>query len=74
MNNTKHNHQVMFGRKEAGCPRCEELKAGAGPRQSWHARYFAQQRRDELQQLRAIAAHDFSACAAKNVVCTHFDY
>lgn len=28
---TKHTHTVVFGRKVDGCPRCEELKAGAAP-------------------------------------------
>ena len=27
----KHTHQVVFGRREAGCPRCAELAAGAAP-------------------------------------------
>lgn len=29
---TRHNHNVVFGRIEAGCQRCDELKAGATPR------------------------------------------
>lgn len=28
---TKHTHAPNFGRKIDGCPRCEELKAGAAP-------------------------------------------
>lgn len=28
---TKHNHAANFGKKVDGCPRCEELKAGAAP-------------------------------------------
>jgi hypothetical protein len=28
---TKHSHGPNFGRREAGCPRCEELAAGAPP-------------------------------------------
>lgn len=28
---TKHTHQVVFGRKVDGCPRCAELSAGAEP-------------------------------------------
>ncbi|MER7487964.1 hypothetical protein ABTY20_19060 [Streptomyces sp. NPDC126497] len=28
---TKHNHAPRFGRKFNGCPRCDELKAGAEP-------------------------------------------
>lgn len=29
--NTKHNHTLIFGRREAGCPRCAELNEGAAP-------------------------------------------
>lgn len=25
----KHNHKMVFGKREAGCPRCAELNAGA---------------------------------------------
>jgi len=25
---TSHNHQVLFGRKVVGCPRCSELSIG----------------------------------------------
>jgi len=68
--NTKHNHAVVFGRRQEGCPRCSELKAGAAPRQGW-----GQAKREmEAQQLQAIRRHDFSACAAANGVCTHFDW
>lgn len=28
---TKHTHPMVFGRLEAGCPRCAELAAGAPP-------------------------------------------
>ena len=28
---TKHTHAVVFGRKVAGCPRCQELINGARP-------------------------------------------
>jgi hypothetical protein len=28
---TKHNHAPRFGQKFDGCPRCDELKAGAAP-------------------------------------------
>jgi hypothetical protein len=32
---TKHTHPVVFGRREAGCPRCAELDAGAAPVKGW---------------------------------------
>lgn len=28
----KHDHPMVFGRKQPGCKRCEELSAGAAPR------------------------------------------
>jgi hypothetical protein len=28
---TQHTHVVVFGRRVAGCPRCEELANGAAP-------------------------------------------
>lgn len=68
--NTKHNHQMVFGKLELGCPRCEELATGAPVRQ-WHG---ANRKRDEQRTLEAIRNHDFAACAAKNIVCTHFDW
>jgi len=71
---TRHNHQVCFGKREAGCPRCEELSNGAAPRAGWQTSYFETKARHEAMRNAAIKAHDFAACAAKNVVCTHFDY
>lgn len=66
--NTKHNHQVIFGRREPGCPRCAELAAGAAPRQGWSVR-----RTYEAQQIAAIRAHDCqkSGCGP---VCTFGDW
>jgi hypothetical protein len=66
---TKHNHQLVFGRKEAGCPRCEELKAGVAP-----VRWSGVDRKKEQEQLMAaIRAHDCvkSRCG---VVCTAFQW
>lgn len=72
--NTKHNHQVVFGRKEENCPRCIELKAGYPARDGWQKRYFTMKKRQDEMTLQAIRQHDFAACAAKNGVCTHFEY
>jgi hypothetical protein len=36
---TKHTHPVVFGRREADCPRCDELNAGAEPIR-WHRSRF----------------------------------
>lgn len=69
--NTKHNHQGAFGRLVLGCPRCEELATGA-PKREWKGMAFRKQQ--EARELQAIRTHDFAACAAKNVVCTHFDW
>lgn len=39
---TKHTHETNnFGRKVAGCPRCEELANGSAPREGWQKGYFA---------------------------------
>ena len=64
---TKHTHPVVFGRKVAGCPRCEELKAGAAPVQ-WHGRTSAA---DERRHAAEVRAH---RCAISNCgpVCTAF--
>lgn len=50
---TKHNHEVIFGRRVDGCPRCAELAAGAPARRGWG---WAK-KQAEAQQLRAIEAH-----------------
>lgn len=42
----------VFGRKTAGCPRCEELKSGAAPIQ-WAPSRQAQ----DIQRCREIDAH-----------------
>lgn len=66
---TQHTHQVIFGRKVDGCPRCEELKAGAVPVQGWGAN----KRSQEQKLLSAIRNHDCtkSRCGG---VCTAFDW
>lgn len=67
---TKHTHEVVFGRKVDGCPRCEELKAGAEPVR-WRQ---SKQGEQEAARMNAIRSHDFAACAQKNGVCTCFDW
>lgn len=66
--NTQHNHPVVFGRKEAGCPRCAELLAGA-PVRAWRNQRAA----SDEQRVREIRAHDCqrSRCS---VVCTFGDW
>lgn len=66
---TKHTHPVVFGRKVADCPRCQELISGALPVQ------WSSQRRAVLEasRIRAIREHD---CAKSGCgpVCTAFDW
>lgn len=64
---TKHTHPVVFGRREAGCPRCAELSAGAAPVR-WSTRHDEEQRRIE-----AIRRHDCTASKC-GPVCTAFDW
>lgn len=59
----------VFGRKTTGCPRCDELIAGAAPI------VWAAQRRKvaEAAELRAIRAHDCKK-AGCGPVCTAFEW
>ena len=63
---TRHTHQVCFGRKVEGCPRCIELANGAAPIvQAFWGRKAAM----EAEQIRAIRSHNCkeSGCGP---VCT----
>ncbi len=66
---TKHTHQVVFGNRVAGCPRCTELTNGA-PAIQWRGS-LARQR--EAQRMHEIRTHDCrrSRCGP---VCTAFDH
>ena len=69
MATTKHKcGGPVFGRKTAGCPRCDELLAGAKPVVWRHYR-----RDDEARRIREIRAHN---CKASNCgpVCTFGDW
>ena len=68
MATTAHTHQVIFGRKFAGCPRCTELRLGMPPVRWSTARADA-----DYQRLQAIRSHN---CASSRCgpVCTAFDY
>ena len=65
----KHNHQVIFGRKVEGCPRCEELKKGAAPIKGWGC----QKKEQEARRIKEIREHDCkkSGCGP---ICTAFDW
>jgi hypothetical protein len=66
---TPHNHPVVFGRRVQGCPRCDELKAGAAPVQGWGAK----RKEDDAKRLQEIRNHDCkkSKCGP---VCTFGDW
>ena len=71
--NTRHTCNdgdgPYFGRKTAGCPRCDELLSGARPIEGWNAR----KDREYANFKRALAAHN---CQERNCgpVCTAFDW
>lgn len=65
---TKHTcGGPVFGRKTAGCPRCDELLAGAQPIR-WNT-----SRHDDAARLAEIRAHDCAASGC-SIVCTAFDW
>lgn len=79
--NTKHTcneSQRAFGRKVAGCPRCEELRNGAPARGGWQKSYFSMKKQREEMESRAIKSHfapggphSLGLCGP---VCTAFDW
>jgi hypothetical protein len=56
MSKSSHNcnggHGPVFGRKTAGCPRCDELLAGAAP-----VKWAASRASQDAQRCKEIAAH-----------------
>jgi hypothetical protein len=62
----------VFGRRTAGCPRCDELAAGAKPT-VWRAGRRAQANADDARRAAEIRAHD---CAASRCgrTCTFGDW
>ncbi len=68
MMTTKHNHQMSFGRREAGCPRCAELNAGA-PTIKWGSSKAQYDRR-------AVMANRNHNCQTSHCgpVCTFGDW
>lgn len=65
---TKHTHGPNFGRRIDGCPRCEELTAGAAPVQRHGAT-----RRQEEQRAAEIRHHNCRTYGC-GVVCTYGDW
>lgn len=77
---TKHNHAPRFGQKFDGCPRCDELKAGAAPVQWFHSGIWDAARKRYLTAAEASAKRSeeirnhnckTSRCG---VVCTAFQW
>jgi hypothetical protein len=66
---TAHNHQVIFGRKVAGCPRCAELLAGAKPVRGWGY----QRKQEDLRRIAEIRSHNCRT-AGCGPVCTFGDW
>jgi hypothetical protein len=60
-NTTKHTHAANFGKKVDGCPRCEELKAGAAPT-SWN-----------IKAKQPVYKHDCKASRC-GIVCTYGEW
>jgi hypothetical protein len=68
-NTTKHNHQLVFGRREADCPRCAELSAGAPAVKGWGA-----ERKEQERNLRDAIRNHNCAVSKCSIVCTAFDW
>jgi len=71
-----NGHGPSFGRKTAGCPRCDELLAGAAP-VSWGGRRRstrAEENAREAHRLAHFAAGGPHARGLCGPVCTAFDY
>jgi hypothetical protein len=67
---TKHTcGGPIFGRKTPGCPRCDELLAGARPK-LWAS---TERANEERHLLAAIRAHNCKASRC-GPVCTAFDW
>ena len=69
MQTTSHTHQVVFGRKVDGCPRCTELRLGMPARKGWGSAY----RDGQAQRIADIRAHDCKRSGCMSV-CTFGDY
>lgn len=71
----KHSAEckMAFGKKDAQCPRCQELLGGAEVRKGWQSDYYAKKKREEEWRLRDIKNHNCeqSGCGS---VCTAFEW
>lgn len=64
----------VFKNYDMTCSRCIELSNGSVPREGWQARYYANKKREERYQSRAIENHFASEAHKQEIVCTAFDY
>lgn len=77
MNQTKTQHnagcQRVFKNYDPNCPRCQELMAGAKPRQGWQGNYYRRKKQQDEQRTKAIYSHNCinSGCGP---VCTFGDW
>lgn len=62
---TPDGRPLPFGRKapEGKCPRCDELRNGATPREGWQKDYYERKRRHDAQRDAAIRAHTNETCS-----------
>ena len=61
----------VFGKMTDGCPRCEELKAGAPAiQQPWRAKYTPEAKRRERDAFREQLAREQAKAAREGRVCT----
>lgn len=46
----KHSHEckMAFGKKDAQCPRCAEMLAGAPARDGWQRNYYEKAMREQI--------------------------
>lgn len=65
----KSDCKMAFGRKDASCPRCQELLQGAKPR----AGYGDKKKAEYARWLKELKAHDCKKCNC-GPVCTAFDW
>ena len=70
---TKHSTdcKMAFGRKDADCPRCQELIKGDAPRAGWQKAYFSKPTNDQ-QRCAEIRAHVHTSHCSP--VCTFGDW
>lgn len=69
----KHDCQMAFGRKDPSCPRCQELLAGASPRQAPWFKRAAEQRQQTINGIHAHFNSHKHMSGGCGPVCTYGD-